>query len=100
MNVVNPNNTTHNLKIIPRANNIGILIFELINEQTKEVFLPIFTALFEDGYLTLTFDFIFVENQKFQIKIFNDIVFYRGKLMATSQDTQNFKASNEIYYYE
>ena len=100
MNVVNPNNTTHNLKIIPRANNIGILIFELFNEETKQVFLPTFTALFEDGYLTLTFDFNFVENQKFQIKIYNDIIYYRGKLMATSQNTQTFKASKDLYYYE
>lgn len=100
MNVANPNNTTHILKLIPRFNPMGILIFELYNEQTKEKFLPIFTALFEDGYLTLTFDFTFVENQKFQVKIFNDIIYYRGKLMVTSQNTQNFKASNNLYYYE
>lgn len=100
MKVVNPNNTTHEIKIIPRINPMGILIFELYNEQKKEKFLPIFTGLFEDGYLTLTFDFTFTENQTFQIKIYNDIVYYRGKLIATSQNTQNFKASNENYYYE
>lgn len=98
MNVINPNNTTHILKLIPRLNPVGLLVFELYNEETKEKFLPIFTTLFEDGYLTLTFDFNFVENQKFQVKIFNDIVYYRGKVMVTSQE--NFKASNNLYYYE
>lgn len=100
MNTVNPINTNHNLRVIPRQSIITEPIFELFNEQTKEVFNPEFTALFEDGYLDINFDFDFVENQKFQIKIYSDVVYYRGKLFVTSQTTQNFKASKDLYYYE
>ena len=38
---------------------------------------------------------------KFQIKITEESeVLYRGKLLVTTQATQTFKASNELYYYE
>ena len=101
MNIVNPINTSHELKIIPRGSTILAPTFELINEQTKEVFNPTFTFSLLNGYLFFNFDFDFVENQKFQIKITeNNKVAYRGKLFVTSQNTQTFKASNELYFYE
>ena len=54
-----------------------------------------------DGYLYVNFDFEFSEADKFRIKILeeNNIV-YRGKLIATSEETQNFLADNNEYYYE
>lgn len=96
MNVINPNNTTHEIKIIPRFNPSGDLIFELDNEQ-----IIYNTYYFVDGYLKLNFELDILEGQKFQIKITeNNEVVYRGKLMATSQNTQTFKALKDLYYYE
>ena len=96
MNVVNPNNTNHNLKIIPRFYPSGDLVFELDNDQIIDN-----TYYFDGGYIYLTFELDILEGQKFQIKITeNNEVVYRGKLIATSQDTQTFKASKDLYYYE
>lgn len=101
MNVVKPINTAHQLKVIPRFYPMGLLIFSLYNEETKinEVIENLY--IIENGYLILSFNYTFIEGQKFQIEIKeNENVVYRGKLMATSQNTQNYKASNELYYYE
>lgn len=101
MNVVNPENTTHQLKVIPRLYAVEDLVFELYNEQTKVTSTPTFTSSLVDGYLTIIYDYDFIDKQKFQIKIYkNALVIYRGKLQVTKQDTQTYKADNEIYYYE
>lgn len=101
MNIVNPNNTSHDIKIIPRFGTPFEVVFELYNEQTQLTETIVNTFTFSDGYLTILFDYDFIDGQKFQIKLIDDItVIYRGKLMATTQTPQTFKASNELFYYE
>jgi len=101
MNIVNPNDTAHELKIIYRFDIPTEIIFNLYNEETQvsETVTNLFSV--SDGYLIISFDFDFIAGQKFQIKITDgaDVV-YRGKLLVTTQSTQTFKASNELYYYE
>ena len=42
-----------------------------------------------------------VNNERFKIKILEENkVIYRGKLIATTEETQNFLADNNEYYYE
>jgi len=101
MNIVNPNDTAHELKIIYRFDIPQEIIFDLYNEETQvsETVTNLFSV--SDGYLIVSFDYDFIDGQKFQIKLTdNDVIIYRGKLMATTQETQTFKASNELYYYE
>jgi hypothetical protein len=130
MNVINPTDPIHEIKIIPRFNPSGDLFLDLLNEETKasqtiEFKIIEYSLLlqngdfillqdgtyfvnntespyyFIDGYLIMNFSLNILEGQKFQIKITeNNEVVYRGKLMATSQNTQNFKASKDLYYYE
>ena len=110
MKVVNPNDTRHTIKLISRFNTVGNLNMLLYNESTQVesniVIYPIGFSLTDyyqiiDGYFNLTFDFVFSESDKFRIKILeeNNIV-YRGKLIATTEETQNFLADNNEFYYE
>ncbi len=101
MNVVNPNDTTHIINFIPRYYPSDDLVFSLYDETTQisEVVDNIY--LTTNGITSLTFDYTFTENQKFQIKITDEIgVVFRGKLIATSQDPQDFKLTNGLYFYE
>lgn len=101
MNIVNPTDTTHNLIVIPRYGSPTAIVFNLYNEETQVSEVVANTFSYLDGYLTVSFDYDFIDGQKFQIKLVDtSVVVYRGKLMATTQTPQTFKAANELYYYE
>lgn len=100
MRVVNPNNTNHDIVIIPRWEPI-VISLNLYDEHKQTYHTVPATFLFINGYLTVNFDYTFTEGQKFQIKIIDEgAILYRGKLIATTQEPQDFKASKELYYYE
>lgn len=101
MKVVNPNNTSHEIIIIPRHYLYDTLVLSLYNEETQVISTVANTHSTTDGLLYVSFDFYFIYGQKFQIKITEGAdVLYRGKLFVTTQSAQTFKASNELYYYE
>lgn len=101
MKVVLPIDTTHLIALIPRYYTSDALVLELYNElkQTKEIVPCIY--IIQNGLMTITFDYNFIENDKFTIKISDSNgVIYRDKLIATSQNTQDFKSTKDLYYYE
>jgi hypothetical protein len=64
--VVNPNDTTHSIREIPRFTPVGALtvsIFGKFNEITTNV---TNTYTYLNGYLTIVFDYTFVEPLNFQ----------------------------------
>ncbi len=100
MKIVNPTNETHSIELIPRYyNNLANLDLLLINESTNESFEVVNTFSVTDGKLTLTFDFDFLNNDRYSFKLSqeNEIVF-RGNIFATTQETQDFKQTNNLYY--
>lgn len=98
--VINPNNTTHTLSVIPRWYPSNELTVNLYNEAKKTNEDVTNTYNTENGRLKLTFDYTFIDRDKFQIKISeNNQVIYRGKLFATTQETQKFKLTDGKYYY-
>ena len=102
MKLVNPIDITHLIAIIPRYNTNDDLILSLYNEATKTETIINNTSIYQNGILTITFNFNFSENDKYQIKVYDTIynIIYRDKLFASSQDMQKFKATNELYFYE
>jgi len=101
MKVVLPIDTTHLIALIPRYYTSDALVLELYNEvkQTKEIVSCIY--IIQNGLMTITFDYNFIENDKFAIKISDSNgVIYRDKIFATSQTTQDFKSNKDLYYYE
>ena len=110
MKVVSSEYTRHTVKLVSRFNTVGNLNMLLYNESTQAesniIIYPIgFSLTYHyqiiEGYFNLTFDFVFLESDKFRIEILegNNIV-YRGKLIATTEETQNYLADNNEYYYE
>jgi len=100
MKVVNPNETEHTIKLIPRFYPTDALVLNLYNEFTTISTDVDNIYIVTDGDLFITFDFDFENNSKYQIKITEaDEVVYRGKLIATTQDPQEYKLTNNVYYY-
>lgn len=100
MNVVNPNDTTHNIFIIPRYYEVDELVLNLYNEATRLAEDVDFEYSIIDGKMTIVFDFTFLENDRFRVKISQqDEIVYRGKLFAILQLPQEYKLTNNVYYY-
>jgi hypothetical protein len=100
MIVVNPENTDHSFNIIPRYYPTGAFTFQLYNEVTKLTETIYHTFTVTDGIMNINFEMDFTENQKFQIKLEGSEIIFRGKMIATSQEPQDYKQSNNLYIYE
>lgn len=101
MKVINPNNTNHSITVIPRFDNYGVLTLNLYNEATADSTDVVITSVDNDGYLELDFTYDFTENDKYQIKLIdsNNEIVYRGKLLATTQETQEYQLTKDLFYY-
>ena len=99
MKVVNPNDTNHTIELIPRSYQEDVVL-DLYNEATRaEATVPNVSSTL-DGRFSVKFDFTFAENDKYQIKISkNSEILYRGKLIATSQQPQEYKLTKNLYFY-
>lgn len=110
MKIVNQNNSTHEFKLIPRFYPTSTLTLTLKNESTnEETVLPISFPEFAftnnyfilDGYLNLKFDYTFQDKDRFQFDLKeNEEIVFRGKIYATSEETQDYKQTNGVYRYE
>jgi hypothetical protein len=59
------------------------------------------TYIYLNGIFSFNFEHTFLENDKYTLVFSDELnVLYRDKLIATTQDTQSFKSSNDLYYYE
>jgi hypothetical protein len=100
MKVVNPEDTDHIIDLIPRYYPSDNITLSLFNEATKVTENIDNTYTITDGVLFLSFEYTFTENEKFQIKLSEDTeIVYRGKLIATSQTPQDYKLTNNVYFY-
>lgn len=100
MIAVNPENTKHSFNIIPRYYPTGEFTFQLYNEVTKKTETIKHTFTLTDGIMNIIFEMNFTENQKFQIKLEGSEIIFRGKMISTSQEPQDYKQSNNLYIYE
>ena len=101
MKVIDPTDTTHELKIVPRYYPIGALVVTLKNEITKTEYTPANTYRILDGFLYSAFTYTFTNKDRYQIKITEGTeVVYRGKIFVTTQTPQDYKITDGIYYYE
>jgi hypothetical protein len=100
MIVVNPENENHSFDIIPRYYPESFS-FDLYNEVTKITETITHTFTVADGIMQINFEMEFSEQQKFQIKLYDEEgVVFRGKLISTSQTPQDYKQTNNLYVYE
>ena len=98
--VINPNNSTHTLNEVPRYYPSTELVVTLYNEATKETATPTATYNITNGKLNITFTYTFVNKDRHQIKVTEGSnVVYRGKLITTTQDPQEYKQTEGLYTY-
>jgi len=98
--VINPSNSTHTLNVIPRYYPSNILVVSLYNEASKVTTTPTSTYNVTNGKLNITFTFTFVDKDRHQVKVTeDDVVVYRGKLLTTTQEPQEFKLTDGLYNY-
>ena len=71
MKVVNPNETNHTIELIPRSYQEDVVL-DLYNEATRVETTVANISSFLDGIFSISFDFTFAENDKYQIKISKD----------------------------
>lgn len=101
MKVVSPNDTTHTIKLIPRFYGISSIDLSLYNEATQETTSVTDVYSVTHGIATVVFDFTFEEDDKYQFKLVDgETVIFRDKLIATSQEPQEYKLDNGLYSYE
>lgn len=101
MKVVSPLDTEHIVAIITRFAIEGELLLSLYNEGTQESSEVDCTSTTANGLTTLVFDFIFKDDERYQMRVIDDVqVVYRDIIKVTSQNTQQFKSANGLYYYE
>lgn len=100
MNVINPNDLTHELVIIPRVYPTESLVLYLFNEakQTEDEIPNTYEVI--NGEMFVAIDLDVNEGDKFDLKITElDQVIYRGKIIATSQEPQKYKLNTNAYYF-
>ena len=101
MKVINPENTSHSFLFVPRYYSFDGLELTLTNPVTEVSTVVTNTNSTLDGFTNIAFDFTFAENDKYEITIKDgDSVVYRGKLIATTQNSQSYKLTAGFYRYE
>jgi hypothetical protein len=98
--VLDFNDTSHSIKLIPRYYPVGAVTFELYNESTKVKTVVTNTYTIVNGLFTLNFDYTFENKQKYQIKLEENSIVFRGKLLITDQNTQEYRLTKDLYFYE
>ena len=103
MKVIDPNDTTHSISIIPRFNDTVSVTMEITNEATKVVYTYVLdTYTLTDGIAEVRFFLTPEDKSKYSFKLVDngvDII-YKGKLIATTQEPQEYKITTDLYFYE
>ena len=99
--IVNPNLTTHTIKLVPRFSTSNVLTLT-ITDSTLGTSTDLTTTYTTGGdyKLALTFDYTFTAESSYQLKLTesetNEIV-YRGLVLATTQNSQTYKLTENLY---
>jgi hypothetical protein len=98
MKVVVTTNTTHNIDFIPRFYTSNTVVLTLRNEVDYDYVEVSNSVAFVDGMATITFDYTFAENDRFEFTIADgSVIVYRGKLISTVQTPQQYKLTTDSY---
>lgn len=101
MKVVKTTDSTHTIRFIPRAYVLIATTLEITNESNKEVTALEHIIAGTEGILSLIFDYNFSEGDRFQLKLYDSTdVIYRGRILATDQDKQEYDTTTGYYEYE
>jgi len=100
--IINPINTTHTLRIIPRFNPSDSLVLNIKDTTTNlddDISLSSY-AFTTTGGIEFSFGLVATNETRYQLTISEGTeIVYRGIAIATSQDTQEYQLTNDKYYF-
>lgn len=105
MIIVNPDNTNHTISVVPRfdiktgSGDLSMVITDSFKGESETL---VNTFDVAKGKLLVTFDYTFRSESRYDIAVtyLNTLeVIYRGAAIATNQDTQEYKLTNNKFYY-
>lgn len=105
MIIVNPDNTNHTISVVPRFDvtpSSGELTVVLTDSYNDSVTMLVNTFDVNAGKLLITFNYAFRSEGRYDLVVtYSDTleVLYRGIAVATTQDTQEYKLTNNKFYY-
>jgi hypothetical protein len=99
--IVNPNLTTHTIKLVPRFLTSNVLTLT-ITDSTLGTSTDLTTTYTTGGdyKLALTFDYTFTAESSYQLKLTDTTaqeIVYRGLVLATTQNSQTYKLTDNLY---
>ena len=99
--IVNPNLTTHTIKLVPRFSTSNVLTLT-ITDSTLGTSTDLTTTYTTGGdyKLALTFDYTFTNESSYQLKLTDSVtneIVYRGLVLATTQNSQTYKLTENLY---
>lgn len=109
MKVFDINIQEHTIILIPRfypTSTINVYIYKEGSNSAYKEDLTSEDYIINNGYLSFilndnNFIDLLCNNCKYEIKITeNDNVVYRGKAIATDQNTEDYKLTKDVYIYE
>ena len=102
MKVIAPTTGNTDMTLIPRFYPDTAVVVSIFNETSQVTTTPANSYVIRNGEMIVSFTQTFVDKDKHQIKIVdsNSKVVFRGKTICTSQEPQDFKLTNGLYYYE
>jgi hypothetical protein len=99
--VVNPNLTTHTIKLVPRFSTSSVLTLTVVDSTLgTSTDLATTYTIGGDYKLALTFDYTFIDETSYQLRLTDNTtseIVYRGLVLATLQDAQDYKLTDNIY---
>lgn len=105
MKVISPGDLIHTISIIPRFNEITDITMEATNEATKVVSDGILTSYSLNdgvGVIEFTMPLGVEDKEKYTfVVLFEDTqIVYKGKFLVSNQETQDYKITKDLYFYE
>ena len=96
MIVIDPNDSTHDLYLIPRYYDTGTALRVLLRDENtrgEETLTPN-TETLVDEYLQLNITKTAIEGNSYSVKVYdsdNDKIYWRGRIYTTAQVPQQYK---------
>ena len=99
--IVNPNLTTHTIKLVPRFSTSNVLTLT-VTDSTLGTSTDLTTTYTTGGdyKLALTFEYTFTNESSYQLNLTDSVtneIVYRGLVLATTQNSQTYKLTDNLY---
>ncbi len=99
--IVNPNLTTHTIKLVPRFSTSNILTLT-VTDSTLGTSTDLTTTYTTGGdyKLALVFSYTFTAESSYQLRLTDSVtseIVYRGLVLATTQNSQSYKLTDNLY---